>query len=99
MEMEWKWHERGGRRGRSRTNSHRKQELSCRASELEEQKMEGRKKGDERKGVDRRGFVGEATKRGGISRWRMADEDLVKKSAQLAREGMKGAVKDPLGTC
>ena len=43
--------------------------------------MEGGKKGDERKGVDRRGFVGEVTKRGAISRWRVTDEDLVKKSA------------------
>jgi hypothetical protein len=43
--------------------------------------MEGRKKGVERKGVDRRGFVGEVTKRGAISRWQIADKDLVKKSA------------------
>ena len=43
--------------------------------------MEGRKRGFERTGVDRRGFGGEVTNRGAISRWRVTERDLVKKSA------------------
>jgi hypothetical protein len=43
--------------------------------------MEGRKKGVDIKGAERRGFLGEVTNRGAISRWRTADRDFVKKSA------------------
>jgi hypothetical protein len=43
--------------------------------------MDGRKKRDANKGVDRRGFVGEVINSGAISRWRMADNDFVKKPA------------------
>jgi hypothetical protein len=43
--------------------------------------MEGGKKGVDRKGAERRGFLGEVTNRGAISRWRITDRDFVKKSA------------------